>query len=46
MGGQLNRTVEGKKEGLRKAQRKVNTERANMDREVDIDRGIMLNTRM
>jgi hypothetical protein len=32
MGGQSNRTVEEKKEGLRNAQRKVNTERANMDR--------------
>jgi hypothetical protein len=46
MGGQSNRTVEEKKEGSRKAQRKVNTERANMDREVGIDRGMTLNTRM
>ena len=46
MGGQSNRTVEGGKEGLRKAQRKVNTERANMDREVGIDRGMTSNTRM
>ena len=46
MGGQSNRTVEGKKEGSRKAQRKVNTERANTDREVGIDSGMTLNTRM
>jgi hypothetical protein len=46
MGGQSNRTVEGEKEGLRKAQRKVNTEKANTDREVGIDRGMTLNTRM
>ena len=46
MGGQSNRTVEGKKEGSRKVQRKVNTERANTDREVGIDRGMTLNTRM
>ena len=44
MGGQWNCTVEGKKEGSRKAQRKLNTERANMDREVGIDRGMMLNS--
>ena len=43
MGGQLNQTFEGKKEGLRKAQRKVKTERANTDREVGIDRGMTLN---
>jgi hypothetical protein len=46
MGGQSNRTAEGKKEGSRNAQRKVNTERANTDREVGIDRGMTLNTRM
>ena len=32
MGGQSNRTVEKRKEGSRKAQRKVYTERANTDR--------------
>jgi len=44
MGGPSNRTVEGKKEGLRKAQRKLYTERANTDREVGIDRGMTLNS--
>ena len=38
MGGQSNRTVEGKKEGSRKAQRKLNMERENKNREVGIDR--------
>jgi len=46
MGGQSDCTVEEKKEGSRKAQRKVNTERANTDREVGIDRGMMLTHRM
>ena len=46
MGGQLNRTVEVRKEGSRKVQRKVNTERANTDREVGIDRGMTMNARM
>jgi hypothetical protein len=46
MRGQSNCTVEEKEEGLRKAQRKVNTERANTDREVGIDRGMTLNARM
>ena len=32
MGGPSNRTVEGEKEGLRKAQRKLYTERATTDR--------------
>jgi hypothetical protein len=45
-GGQSNRTVVEKKEGSRNAQRKVNTERANTDREVGNDRGMTLNTRM
>ena len=44
MGGPSNRTVEGKKEGLRKAQRKLYTERANTNREVGIDRGMTLNS--
>jgi len=43
IGGQSNRTVEENREGLRKAQRKVNTERANTDMEVGIDRGMTLN---
>jgi hypothetical protein len=42
MGGQLNHTVDGKMEGSRKAQRNVNVERSNMDREVGIDRGMMM----
>ena len=46
MGGQSNRTVAERKEGSRKAQRKVNTERANTDREVGIDRGMTMNARM
>ena len=46
MGGQSNCTVEERKEGSRKAQRKVNTKRANTDREVGIDRGIMMNAQM
>ena len=47
MGGQSDRTVEGKKEGSRKSQRKVNTERANTDREVGIlDRGMTQAHRM
>jgi hypothetical protein len=41
MGGQSNCTVEGKKEGSRKAQRKLNMERASKEREVGIDRGMM-----
>jgi hypothetical protein len=46
MGEQSNRTVEERKEGSRKAQRKVNMERANTDREVGIDRGMTMNARM
>ena len=46
MGEQSDHTVEGGKEGSRKAQRKLNMERANTDREVDIDRGMMLNSQM
>ncbi len=43
MGGQLNHTVEERKEGSRKAQHKVNTKRANTDREVGIERGMTMN---
>ena len=43
MGGQSNCTVEENKESLRKAQRKVYSERANTDMEVGIDRGMTLN---
>ncbi len=46
MGGQLYRTVEEKKDGLRKAQHKINTERANMDREVGIERGMTMHAQM
>jgi len=46
MGGQLNRTAEGEKEGSRKAQRKVNAERSNMDREVGINRGMTMHACM
>ena len=46
MGGQSNHTVAERKEGSRKAQRKVNTERADTDREVGIDRGMTQNARM
>jgi hypothetical protein len=46
MGGQSNCTVEERKEGSRKARRKENTERANTDREVGIDRGMTMNARM
>jgi hypothetical protein len=46
MGGQSNRTVAERKEGTRKAQRKVNTERANTGREVGIDRGMTMNARV
>jgi hypothetical protein len=42
MGGQSYHTVEEKKDGSRKAQRKINTERANMDREVGIERGMTM----
>ncbi len=46
MGGQSYRTVEEKKDGSRKAQRKINTERANMDREVGIERGMTMHAQM
>jgi hypothetical protein len=46
MGGQSDRTVEEKKAGSRKSQRKVNTERANTDREVGGDRGMTQAHRM
>jgi len=42
MGGQADRTVEEKKEGSRKAQRKVTTDRNNVDREVGFDRGLTI----
>ncbi len=47
MGGQSDQTAEEKKEGSRKAQRKVNTERANLDREVGgTNRGLTMQSRM
>jgi hypothetical protein len=46
MGGQSDRTAGGKKVGSRKPQRKVNTERANTDKEVGIDRGMTQAHRM
>ena len=46
MGGQSDRTVEEKKAGSRKSQRKVTTERANTDREVGGDRGMTQAHRM
>ena len=42
MKGQSNCTVEEKMEGSREAQRKVNTEKANTDREGGIDRGMIM----
>jgi hypothetical protein len=46
MGGQSDRTAGGKKVGSRKSQCKVNTERANTDKEVGIDRGMTQAHRM
>jgi hypothetical protein len=46
MEGKADRTLEEKKEGSRKAQRKITKERANIDREVGIDRGMTMQARM
>jgi hypothetical protein len=46
MGGQSDRTAEEKKKGSRKEQRKVNTDRNNMDREVGFDRGLTMQSKM
>jgi hypothetical protein len=46
MGGQSNRSVEKKKEGSRKTQRKVTTERANLDQEVGTNRGLTMQSKM
>jgi hypothetical protein len=46
MGGQADRTAEEKKKGSRKEQRKVNTDRNNMDREVGFDRGLTMQSKM
>ena len=46
MGGQADRTVEEKKEGSRKAQCMVTTDRNNVDREVAFDRGLTMQSKM
>jgi hypothetical protein len=46
MGGQSDRTVEEKKEGSRKVQCKVTTDRNNVDREVGFDRGLTMQWKM
>jgi hypothetical protein len=46
MGEQADRTVEEKKEGSRKAQRKVTTDSNNVDREVGFDRGLTMQSKM
>ena len=46
MRGQADRTVEEKKEGSRKAQCKVTTDRNNVDREVGFDRGLTMQSKM
>ena len=46
MGGQSDRTAEEKKQGSRKEQRKVNTDRNNMDRDVGFDRGLSMKPKM
>jgi hypothetical protein len=46
MGGRADRTVEEKKEGSRKAQRKVTADRNNVDREVGFDRGLTMQSKM
>jgi hypothetical protein len=46
MGGQSDRTAEEKKQGSRKEQRKVTTDRNNMDREVGFDRGLKMQLKM
>jgi hypothetical protein len=46
MGGQADRMVEEKKEGLRKVQCKATTNRNNVDREVGFDRGLTMQSKM
>ena len=46
MGGQSDQTAEEKKQGSRKEQRKVTTDRNNMDREVGLDRGLNMQSKM
>jgi hypothetical protein len=46
MGGHTDRTVEEKKEGSRKVQRKAATNRNNVDREVGFDRGLTMQLKM
>ena len=46
MGGQSDQTAEEKKQGSRKEQRKVNTDRNNIDREVGFDRGLSMKPKM
>jgi hypothetical protein len=46
MGGQSDRTAEEKKQGSRKEQRKVTTDRNDMDREVGLDRGLNMQSKM
>jgi hypothetical protein len=46
MGGQSDQTAEVKKQGSRKEQRKVNTDRNNIDREVGFDRGLSMQSKM
>ena len=46
MGGQADRMVEEKKEGLRKVQRKAMTNHNNVDREVGFDRGLTMQSKI
>ena len=46
MGGKANCNLEEKKERTKKMQRKITKERANIDREVGIDRGMTMQARM
>ena len=46
MGGHADRTVEEKKEGSRKVQRKAATNQNNVDREVGFDRGLTMQLKM
>ncbi len=46
MGGQSDRTTEEKKQGSRKEQRRVTTDRNNMDREAGLDRGLNMQSKM
>jgi len=46
MGGQSDRTAEEKKQGSRKEQRKVTTDHNNMDREVGLDRGLNMQSKL